>query len=105
VSVAVSIQPRADADLVEVAAFLAQDSIDVALRFLANARSTIDGLIENPHIGPRFRGVSDRLVEVRYIPVKGFERHLVFYQATKDQVRILRVLHGARDLPVELQES
>ena len=35
---------------------------------------------------------------VRYIPVKGFPRHLVFYRLTEDEVIVTRVLHGARDI-------
>lgn len=37
--------------------------------------------------------------EVRSWRVRGFPRHLIFYRALPDRVQILRVLHGARDLP------
>jgi toxin ParE1/3/4 len=35
---------------------------------------------------------------VRWFPVKGFPKVLVFYRPLNDGVEVLRVLHGAQDL-------
>jgi plasmid stabilization system protein ParE len=35
---------------------------------------------------------------IRRMPITGFPRHLIFYRAEKKEIRILRVVHGARDL-------
>jgi toxin ParE1/3/4 len=30
--------------------------------------------------------------------IAGFPRHLIFYRAEKKEIRILRIIHGARDI-------
>ncbi|HWW15869.1 MAG TPA: hypothetical protein VN310_14505 [Candidatus Dormibacteraeota bacterium] len=35
---------------------------------------------------------------MRRMPIAGFPRHLIFYRAEEKEIRILRVVHGARDL-------
>jgi plasmid stabilization system protein ParE len=35
---------------------------------------------------------------LRYWPVPGFERYLVFYVPTSARIDVVRVMHGARDL-------
>ena len=35
---------------------------------------------------------------VRRMPIKGFPKHLILYQAEGTKITILRVAHGARDL-------
>jgi toxin ParE1/3/4 len=42
--------------------------------------------------------------ETRSWRVKGFRNYLIFYEALSDRVRLLRVLHGARDLQAELEK-
>jgi plasmid stabilization system protein ParE len=36
---------------------------------------------------------------VRIIPVTGFEHYLIFYNTTVKHVKVLRILHAARDFP------
>jgi len=36
---------------------------------------------------------------VRMIPVTGFEHYLLFYSTTGTRVKVLRILHTARDFP------
>ena len=36
---------------------------------------------------------------VRIIPVTGFESYLIFYTAAQRSVKVLRILHAARDFP------
>jgi plasmid stabilization system protein ParE len=40
--------------------------------------------------------------ETRSWRVKSFHKYLIFYEALPGRVRLLRVLHGARDLQAEL---
>ena len=52
-----------------------------------------------PQMGsPREFG-DPRLFGIRVWRVKGFPRHLIFYRTIEGDVEIVRVLHGARDLP------
>jgi toxin ParE1/3/4 len=47
---------------------------------------------------------SDALREIRRLAVTGFPAHLIFYNFRENQIHILRVLHGARDLERLLSE-
>jgi len=40
---------------------------------------------------------------VRMIAVKGFKNYLLFYLEQETSIDIIRVLHGARDIPEALQ--
>ena len=42
--------------------------------------------------------------ELRVWKVKGFPKILIFYQPENSGVSVVRVLHGARDLPSLLEE-
>jgi plasmid stabilization system protein ParE len=33
------------------------------------------------------------------MPVTSFENYLIFYVATKQSIKVLRILHAARDFP------
>jgi toxin ParE1/3/4 len=37
---------------------------------------------------------------LRMWPIRGFEKHVIFYRPTPTGVEIVRVLHGARNLEV-----
>jgi toxin ParE1/3/4 len=51
-----------------------------------------------PRIGKSVDFVSDRMGEVRQWRIKNFQDYLVFYRVQDEQIEILRVLHGSRDL-------
>ena len=76
---------------------IASDNLDAADRLLRAAEQTFAFIAENPDLGSRhtFR----KLAGVRSRPISGFGNYLVFYQTRGDQIMILRVLHGMRDLP------
>ncbi len=72
----------------------------VAIRFAEAFKSTITLLSGMPHLG-RLRpdlGAPG----IRSWRVEGFRNYLLFYEVLPDQVRLLRVLHGSRDLQAEL---
>ncbi len=51
-------------------------------------------------IRPRPAGLGG--AQTRSWRVKGFRKYLIFYESLPDRVRLLRVLHGARDLQAEM---
>ena len=53
---------------------------------------------KNPRSGAKCAFSSDELQGIRRMPITGFPRHLIFYRAEEEEIRILRVIHGARDL-------
>ncbi len=52
----------------------------------------------NPRSGAKCRFSAEELQSIRRMPITGFPRHLIFYRAEEKEIRILRVVHGARDL-------
>ncbi len=60
----------------------------------------IRSLLSMPERGSRCNFLSPELRGMRWIPVPGFPRHIVFYLFLAEErvVRIVHILHGARDL-------
>ena len=95
----VRFRPRAWEDIQESAEYLTVEaSVEVAERFLSAIDELTHKLAHLPQMGTACHFRNLRLRGVRRLPVAGFEKWLVFYQASDDGVEIVRVLHGARDL-------
>jgi toxin ParE1/3/4 len=73
-------------------------NVAAAEHFLELAESTFAQILIAPRIGKSVDFVFDRMGEVRQWKIKNFQDYLVFYRVQDDQIEILRVLHGARDL-------
>lgn len=98
-------RPKAVVDAEEIANFIANDSLQSALRFLANAELTLQRLAEFPGIGSPFLSEHPQLQTVRACRIEGFPHHIVFYFEHADAIEVIRVLHGARNLESELLRS
>jgi toxin ParE1/3/4 len=59
--------------------------------------STIHSLAEMPEIGGLRELSNSALANLRCWPVHGFPNHIIYYMPIRNGVKILRVLHGARD--------
>jgi toxin ParE1/3/4 len=70
----------------------------VAVRFKDAVRHTVESLRQRPLIGARYRSGNPQLSNLRSWPVAGFEIIRIFYLVDKDELRVIRVLHGKRDL-------
>jgi len=90
--------PEAKRDLVEIADYIARDSIDAALRFLDAADATFRDLLDFPGMGPVRDVGTERLGEMRSWAIRGFANYLIFYTVTPEAIEIVRVLHGAQDI-------
>jgi toxin ParE1/3/4 len=98
----VSVRPRADQDIDDYAAHIAQDNLDAALRFIDAVQVGFDQISAHPSMGaPRYAHLIDGL---RFWPIPDFPNHLIFYFEQPSYVDVIRVLHGAMDLPTILQE-
>lgn len=88
-------------DAEEVAVYLGEEAGEaIAERFLDRLRATLGFLLETPGAGrERTEFASKSLDGLCSWPVKGFEKHLIFYRPTEAGIEVVRVLHGARDLP------
>ena len=84
-------------ELVSLSFYIAEDDENVAQRFLDACDETFRFLADNQLIGSVRRFENVKLSEVRMWRVKGFEKYLVFYQPFGDGVKVLHLLHSARD--------
>jgi plasmid stabilization system protein ParE len=71
---------------------------EVAMRFPDAVRSTVEWLCRHPFGGPRCRSASPQLEDLRSWPVAGFEAIRIYYVPDEDAIRVLRILHGKRDI-------
>jgi toxin ParE1/3/4 len=99
------ILPAADADVDDAAEFIARDSLARALRFYDAVDETYHQIREYPARWPRYELEHPRLVGLRKRSVARFSTYLVFYHIDADVVEIIRVLHGARDIPTVLGDE
>ena len=81
---------------------IADDSPASAIRFFAATRATAKGLERFPRAGSPCDDWHPDLAGIRRCAVKGFPRHLFFYEVEEDAVWIIRVLHGSQDLVAAL---
>ena len=105
-SLPVSIALRAEQDMaLQYGWYLENADMEVAERYLHAIDQTIQRLASYPDLGLRRHFQSPELAGIRsFQAVRPFDKHLIFYQAG-DQLSIERVMHGARDLPLQLLED
>lgn len=96
---------KALSDLRECGEFLGSRSLSLELRFYDAAEKTFQFLAENAGIGRLWDSDNPKLKDVRLWRIKGFENWLIFYRRVPDGIEILRVLHGARELPKQLDAN
>lgn len=96
----VRVRPRADRDVDLAIAYLLEDSPAAARQFLRELEAAMSRIAERPAIGsPRYAHV---LKGLRFWRPRRFP-YLVFYLQRASYVDVIRVLHGARDIPPALQ--
>ncbi|MFH1741440.1 MAG: type II toxin-antitoxin system RelE/ParE family toxin [bacterium] len=99
------IASEADRDLDDQFDYLAQESMEAAVRLLRAAQEAFKRLLQMPQMGsPRIFQNPD-LRHLRMWPIPGFEKHLIFYRPTETGIEIIRVLHGARDIEAVFDEE
>ncbi|HEY1901041.1 MAG TPA: type II toxin-antitoxin system RelE/ParE family toxin [Terracidiphilus sp.] len=82
-------------------------NLDLAQKWEDAVEEAVRSLLHSPQRGARCRLHSPALQGLRWIFVPGFPRHMVFYQFLADEavLRIVQVLHGARNLETILNED
>lgn len=90
----VAFSPRARQDLLDIGDYIAKDS-------LANARRFVAKLMEHcKRIGRAPMGYVSREDLAPGLCMAALDRYVIFFRVLDGGVRIERVLHGARNLPV-----
>jgi toxin ParE1/3/4 len=82
-----------------------QDKPEVAERFLRSIRRTLEEIVRTPHAGAPKRLSHEALRGLRSWPVKKFEDVRIYYLAHEGGVRVVRVLHGKRDINKILEKE
>jgi toxin ParE1/3/4 len=87
------------ADILEQAEwYAAQTGKPLAQRWQKAVTTAISHLLTRPATGAPCRFRSTALRDVRRATISGFPKHLLFCRFDDDEVFVLRVVHGARDL-------
>lgn len=95
----INVTPRARRDQNEIVEHLAPESLDAALLFISKLHETYGVIGAQPRVGhlrADMRGDEKR--PIRCLTVNGFPNHLVFYQVAGEDIDVVRILHGARDI-------
>ena len=93
------ITPLAAQDLEEIGDYIAQDNPHRARSFVSELRAHCKKICLNPAGYRRRPELSDDLRSC----VHG--KYVIFFESTAEQVIIIRILHGARDIPEVLNPS
>ena len=90
---------EAEADLEKIFDYTENEfGIDQAVRYVSAFDDAFEQLVENPQIGHERKEIRQGLRSVLK------DKHIVFYRTLKDRIRIVRILHGSRDLPKYLSD-
>lgn len=96
----------AELDLLEPIDYLqSQASLEVALRFIDAVEEVFAYLAEWPQIRVRRKFSNNRLHEIRMWPIPDFPKFLIFYQYLDDEIRVLRILYGTRNIPPLFEDA
>jgi toxin ParE1/3/4 len=83
----------AKADLIDIWSYISQNNEDAADALIDKITGKFDELLANPKMG---RERIDIAPLVRSFPVSNY---LIFYRLIEEGIEIVRVIHGARNIP------
>jgi len=91
------VSDAARADLDDIWLYIAQDKPEAADRFIRAILSRFPTLASMPHVGRQREELAPGL---RSFPVGNY---IIFYRPLEHGIEVVRLLHGARDLPPLLE--
>lgn len=90
---ALRFSPAARADLIAIGEHIAEQNPAAATRFVVALERRCRQLSRTPHLGPA-------RPEIRYdLRLLTFRAYVILYRIELNDVEIVRVVHGARDIP------
>src|ERR1700691_2658965 len=89
--------PQAARDLLDIWSFIAQDYRDAADRVEAAVFRACELLAESPHAGRIREDVTS--LPLRFWVLPPYSNYLIVYDPESKPLHVIRILHGARDLP------
>lgn len=95
----IAFSDAASADILEQSDwYLAQSGRTLSRRWQKAVTSAVSHIVRYPASGALCTFQSPELWNVRRVSIQGFAKHLLFYRFDGDEVFVLRIVHGARDL-------
>jgi hypothetical protein len=78
-----------------------EDTVDLGIDSMAHAMSLVSILLlaDHPGLGPARPDIAP---DLRYFPVR---RYLILYRQITDGIELVRVVHGARDVPTLMADT
>jgi toxin ParE1/3/4 len=95
----VILTPQAREDIKQIATYINEDSPQSSMALRQTLENIYELLLELPEIGTARNFHNPEMKGLRMWPVRGFDKYLIFYRSTPEGLEIVRVVHGARDLP------
>ena len=92
-----SISEVAEDDLAAICAVIELNRPEVAEAFRNSTEGTIALIVKHPEIGPCVR-FQTKFKRLRFFPISGFHKYLIYYQILQDEVSVERVLDGRLDV-------
>lgn len=92
--IAYVLSDEADNDLNDIFDYTEQEhGFDQAILYITAFETLFKRLVSNPEIGRQRDEIKPGLYSLTE------QQHVVFYRIFKKQIRIIRVLHGRKDIP------
>lgn len=88
--------PQAEADLLSIWSFIAEDSVEAADRVEEAIYAACAFIANSPGTGQVRKELTD--LPVRFWLVQPYRNYFVIYDPETAPLQIIRILHGARDL-------
>ena len=95
----------AEEDLTDAYLHIGADSPTAAERLLDAVEEAVQLLLENARVGRLREFRSPPAQGIRSWGVRGFESYLIFYRPDGENIEIVRLIHGARDIPRLLKDE
>lgn len=93
------VRPNAKQDILQqYRYYISRLTPATAERFLDAVEDAFKDICRMPGAGSPWQTNNPALVGIRSAPVRGFEDIRVYYIVRKGKLRVLRVLHGRRDI-------
>jgi len=99
------LDPCVEDELWGIWEYIAKDNPEAATRVVEAAYETFANLALTPGLGTLRRFRNPRIQGVRSWRVSGFDNYLIFYRGVHDDVQILHVYHGARNIDALFAEQ
>jgi toxin ParE1/3/4 len=102
-----TIRPAAREDILRQYRYylIEQNAEEIAQRFLHAVEIAIQQLHSHPHIGSPRIFSNPALAGLRSWPVRGFPAIRIYYLFAEEELRVIRVLHGKRDIHAVLENE